>query len=64
MTARMVSDFLAKVTREAIENGDVGLAGTAIYVLATVDPHRARDVYNGIVYDTICEAEAILEAAP
>lgn len=63
MTARLASAFLAKVTTEAIEHGDVELAETAFAVLKETDPHKARDVWNGMVYDTIREAETILGAA-
>lgn len=63
MTARLASAFLAKITTQAIERGDVELAETAFTVLRETDPHKAQDVWNSLVYDTIREAETILGAA-
>ena len=63
MSDRLASAFLAKVTREAIEHDDIELAEIAFTVLAETDPHKARDVWGGMVYDTIREAETILGAA-
>lgn len=63
MTARLASAFLAKITREAIENDDIELAGTAFTVLAEFDPDQARAVWDGMAASTIREAETILGAA-
>ena len=59
MSDRQVTDFLVKVTGQAVKDADFPLAETAIRTLAAVDPGAAQDVLG-----TIQTGLAISEMTP
>jgi hypothetical protein len=48
MTEWDYADYLMKVIGEELKNGDFRAVEAGIRVLATVDPHKAQELYDAI----------------